>query len=93
MGSALFVGTRACNEEFYTKLNEGISAMLATPRGQPCEAIAALLVEIAETARPSLRYQTSPEMKEYVGSIFKDPTGNAAHEGSLLFLKNVIKNQ
>jgi NAD(P)-dependent dehydrogenase (short-subunit alcohol dehydrogenase family) len=74
-GKHCVVGSRSCNEKFYKKLNQGICTMLSVPQGQPCEEISALLVEIAETTQPYVRYQTNVGMKQWIAEKLVDPTG------------------
>lgn len=90
-GKHCMIGSRACPEEFYKKLTVAMCNMLAVPRGQPNEEVAALLLKIAETPQPDLRYQTSPEMKQYVAEKMTDPTGSKALEENLRFLKRQVK--
>jgi NAD(P)-dependent dehydrogenase (short-subunit alcohol dehydrogenase family) len=89
-GAHCTIGSRPCDEEFYSKLTESIKEMLSTPQGQPSEEVASLLVKIAENPEPDMRYQTTPEMKEYVAERLVDPTGNSAKKNNLLFLKDLI---
>ena len=49
--------------------------MLSRPQGQPCEEVAALLVKIAETAEPNVRYQTNNGMRDWIAEKLVDPTG------------------
>lgn len=85
-GKHCIVGSRYCNEEFYQKLNQGICTMLSAPQGQPCEEIANLLVEIAETSQPNVRYQTSVSMKEWIAEKLSDPSGMKAYHNNLQFI-------
>jgi NAD(P)-dependent dehydrogenase (short-subunit alcohol dehydrogenase family) len=92
-GKHCLLGSRPCNEEAYSQLTQGICKMLGTPRGQPCEEVASLIVEIAETAQSNLRYQTTANMKEYVAEILVDPTGNEMQKRNIQFLNSIISNQ
>lgn len=65
-GKHCVVGSRICNEEFYKKLTHGICQMLSISQGQTSEEIAALLVEISQTAEPNVPYQTNSGMKEWI---------------------------
>lgn len=89
-GKHCSIGTRSLNEDIYKKLTQGIGNWVTTPQGQTCDAIAALLVEIAETPRVSLRYQTSPDMKSWASEIWIDPVGNKKHEQNLRFLHRLL---
>lgn len=92
-GQKCLLGSRVCHEEFYTRLTHGICKMLAAPRGQPCEEIASLIVDIAETSQPNLRYQTTAQMKEYVAEILVDPTGNKMQKRNLQFLNRIVNDE
>lgn len=92
-GKHCVVGSRSCHEEFYKKLNQGICQMLSIPQGQPCEAIAALLVEIAETPQPHVRYQTSVSMKEWIAEKLVDPTGMNSQQNNLQFINRRIESK
>lgn len=85
------IGSRVCDESIYTKLMQGICNMLSTPRGQPCEEVAELLVKIAETPQPNMRYQTTTEMREYVAEELVDPTGNRLYEKNIKFLNRITQ--
>ena len=90
-GKHCMIGSRPCYEEIYKKLTIAICNMLAVPRGQPCEEVAALLVQIAETPQPDLRYQTTPDMKQYIAETLVDPSGNKLLEQNINFLNKMIK--
>lgn len=92
-GKHCIIGTRSCNEEFYKKLTQGICQMLSIPQGQSCQEIASLLVEIAETDQPHVRYQTSAEMKEWIAEKLVDPTGMTAHQNNLQFINRRIESK
>lgn len=92
-GKHCVVGSRACHEEFYKKLNQAICQMLSTPQGQPCEVIAALLVEIAEASQPYVRYQTSVSMKEWIAEKLVDPTGMNLQQNNLQFINRRIESK
>lgn len=92
-GKHCIVGSRPCNEDFYKKLTNGICKMLSIPRGQPCEEVATLLVEIAETPQPNVRYQTTAEMKDYIAEKLVDPTGNAMNEQNIKFLNRTVNGK
>ncbi len=84
------IGSRECHEEFYKKITKGICKMLFTPRGQPCEEVAELLVKITETSNPNVRYQTTLGMTEYIQEKLIDPTGNEMNEGNIQFLNRIV---
>jgi NADP-dependent 3-hydroxy acid dehydrogenase YdfG len=92
-GKHCVVGSRTCNEEFYKNLNQGICTMLSVPQGQPSRDIAALIVEIAETPQPLVRYQTSPDMKEWIREKLVDPTGMTSQRDNLEFINHRIENK
>ena len=92
-GKHCIIGSRSCNEEFYKKLTQGICHMLSVPQGQPCEEIAALLVEIAETPQPNVRYQTSASMKDWVAEKLVDPTGMNEYRDNLQYIKRRIEDK
>ena len=90
-GKHCLIGSRACQEDYYKKLTIAMCAMLGKPQGQPNEEIAALLVQIAETPNPDLRYQTTADMKEYIAEKLTDPTGNKSLEQNIRYLNRLIK--
>lgn len=92
-GKHCVVGSRPCNTEFYKKLNQGISAMLSVSQGQPCGEVAALLVEIAETAQPHVRYQTNTKMKQWIAEKLVDPTGMTSQQDNLEFINRRIEGK
>lgn len=67
--------------------------MLSIPQGQPCEEIAALLVEIAETPQPNVRYQTNTSMKDWIAEKLVDPTGMNEYRDNLQFIKRRITDK
>lgn len=89
-GKHCIIGTRPCQEELYKKLTQGVCTMVTAPQGQPCDIIASLLVEIAETPQVNLRYQTSKEMKSWAAEIWVEPTGNTKHQANLRFLHRLM---
>lgn len=92
-GKHCVVGSRPCNEEFYKKLNQGICTMLSIPQGQPSGDVAALIVEIAETAQPYVRYQTNVGMKEWIAEKLVDPTGMTSQQENLKFINRRIESK
>jgi NAD(P)-dependent dehydrogenase (short-subunit alcohol dehydrogenase family) len=88
-GTHCKVGSRECPEAFYQKLTKGICGMLSTPRGQPCQEVADLIVQIAENPQPDMRYQTNEGMKGYIAERLVDPTGNKARDGNLKFVRRM----
>lgn len=91
-GKHCVVGSRTCNEDFYKKLTKGICQMLSTPQGQSCEEIAALLVKIAETPEPNVRYQTNAEMKNWIAEKLIDSTGITEYRDNLQFINRRIND-
>lgn len=91
-GKHCVVGSRSCNEEFYKKLTQGICQMLSIPQGQQCNEIAALLVKIAETPEPNVRYQTNAGMKDWIAEKLVDPTGMTEYRDNLQFINRRIKD-
>lgn len=91
-GKHCVVGSRPCNEKFYQKLTQGICQMLSIPQGQPCEEIAALLVKIAETPEPNVRYQTNTGMKDWIAEKLVDPTGMTEYRDNLQFINRRVKD-
>ena len=92
-GKHCIIGSRPCNEEFYKKLTQGICHMLSILQGQPCEEIAALLAEIAETPQPNVRYQTSASMKDWIAEKLIDPTGMNEYRDNLQFIQRRIADK
>lgn len=89
-GSHCVIGSRACDETVYKKLTQSICDMLATPQGQSCEEVAALLVKIAENPQPNMRYQTTNAMTDYIAKKLVDPTGNVLYKKNLQFINSLI---
>lgn len=92
-GKHCMMGSRQCSEEFYKSLNQGICQMLSIPQGQPSEEVAALLLEIAQTPNPNVRYQTSPSMKNWISETLVDPTGMTAYRQNLQFINSQIEKK
>lgn len=92
-GKHCVVGSHPCNEEFYKRLNQGICDMFSKPQGQPSEEVADLIIEIAETPQPNVRYQTSSKMKEQIERKLVDSTGMTSYQDNLQFIKNRIGNK
>jgi NADP-dependent 3-hydroxy acid dehydrogenase YdfG len=78
---------------FAQKLSENLLNKLSTlsTTGQSCEEIGRLIVEVAETKKPNLRYQTSLKVEETVLKKLVDPSGNKLRDEQLLFLKTLIE--
>lgn len=66
--------------------------MQFVPQGQPFEEVTELLLEIAETNQPNVRYQTTVEMKEYIAGKLVDPTGNDMNKQNLKFINRIVNN-
>jgi len=92
-GKHCVIGSRPCNEEFYKKLNQGICSMLSIPQGQPSRDVANLIVAIAETSQPSVRYQTNTDMTEWIAEKLVDPTGMTSQQSNLDFIKRTIESK
>lgn len=88
-GSHCQIASRTFGEDFYSRLTKGIADFVGTPKGQPPEEVAELLVAIAESKEPDVRYQTTKEMKAYIGEKLVDPTGNAALKNNIRFIKRL----
>jgi NAD(P)-dependent dehydrogenase (short-subunit alcohol dehydrogenase family) len=84
-------GSRQCNEGFYKQLNDGIKTWLSVSQGQQPEEIASLIVEIAETSQPLVRYQTNEGMKKWVSTKLVDPTGMNSLQDNLQFINQMIE--
>jgi len=91
-GKHCVVGSRSCDEDFYKKLTQGICQMLSIPQGQLCEEIAVLLVKIAETHEPNVRYQTNAGMKDWIAEKLVDPTGMTEYRDNLQFINHRVKD-
>lgn len=89
-GKHCIVGSRPCNELFYQKLTQGICQWLSIPQGQPCKEVAALLLAVAETAEPRVRYQTSLDITDWVAEKWIDPTGMNEYRDNLDFINRRI---
>lgn len=72
-----------------TRLFEKLTLFAAT--AQECNEIGALILQIAETDEPDMRYQTSEKVKTVVGKKLVDPSGNQMRSDQLLFLKALIE--
>jgi NAD(P)-dependent dehydrogenase (short-subunit alcohol dehydrogenase family) len=80
-------------EELYNQLTQALSSKLLalSQSGQSCEEIASLIVEIAETKNPQMRYQTSQKVRETVSKKLIDPAGNAMRNEQIQFFKLLIE--
>lgn len=92
-GKNCVIGSRTCDEEFYKKLIQGICQMLSVPQGQPSKDIADLLVKIVETPQPNVRYQTSPNMNDWISKKLVDPTGLREYHDNLKFINRRIESR
>lgn len=91
-GKHCVTGSRFCKEDFYNKLNQGVSSMLAVPQGQTSEEVASLLVKIAETPNPNVRYQTNIDMETWITEQLVDPTGMKDFQDNILWIDQRIRN-
>lgn len=89
-GKHCVLGSRSCDEEFYKKLTLGICQMLSIPQGQPSDEVARLLIQIAETEEPNVRYQTDGGMTEWIGEKLTDPTGMRDYKNNIQFINRRI---
>lgn len=92
-GKHALTGTRPCQEEFYKKMTDGIRHMVETPKGQTSEAVAALVVQIADTAQPHVRYQTSSGVKAWIAEKLVDPTGMTDYQENVEFINEVTSQR
>jgi len=90
-GNGCAIGSRCLDEPVYKNLTSAITSMLATPQGQDPKEVAELLLAIAENPQPNMRYQTSPEMTDYVAQRLVDPVGNEARDGNIEYVKQITK--
>lgn len=92
-GKHCVTGSRYSNDAFYKKLNQGIIDMLSIPQGQSCEIIATLLVEIAETSQPNVRYQTNASMTQWISEKLVDPSGMTELKDNIQFINRRIEGK
>lgn len=80
-------------EPLYKKFCENLQAKLSTlaATGQPCEEIAALIVQAAESENPDMRIQTSQKVKDTVSKKFVELSGNALRQEQITFLKSLTQ--
>lgn len=86
-------GSRVCDErEFYSKLSDMLTSKLIilSEVGQECEEIGTLIVKIAETEWPDMRYQTSEKVQTTVAKKHVDITGNVMRDEQLQFFNNLL---
>jgi NADP-dependent 3-hydroxy acid dehydrogenase YdfG len=70
-------------ERFCQNLMDKLISLAAS--GQECEEIGQLIVKVAESTKPNLRYQTSSKVEDTVAKKFVDLTGNTMREEQLFF--------
>jgi len=72
------MGTRECDELFYERVAEGMKEKLVglAEVGQECSEIGELMVSIAESLKPDMRYQTCMQVTKVVEEKLVDPSGN-----------------
>jgi NAD(P)-dependent dehydrogenase (short-subunit alcohol dehydrogenase family) len=58
--------------------------------GQDCEEIGRVILDVAETAQPNMRYQTSSKVQETVAKKFVDLSGNKLREEQMTLFKSLI---
>lgn len=75
----------------YRQLQEALFAKLSqlATGGQDCEAIGTLIVNVAESEKPHMRYQTSTKVTETVSKKLVDPTGDAMRDEQLKFFHSL----
>lgn len=59
--------------------------------GQECAEIGQLIVKVAETAKPHLRYQTSAKVEETVAKKYVDLTGDKLRDEQIRFFQTLIE--
>lgn len=86
------IGKRPCQETIYTKLAKNLSDKLAlwAQTAQSSDEVGALIVTIAQTSEPHVRYQTSPKVKEIVGRKLVDVTGDAMRDEQMKFFHDLV---
>jgi hypothetical protein len=60
-------------------------------QGQDCDEIGRLIVDVAETATPNLRYQTSQKVQDTVAKKLVDLSGNKMRDEQITFFKSLIE--
>ncbi len=61
--------------------------------GQDCKEIGNLIVNVAETKKPNLRYQTSSKVQEVVQKKLVDLSGNTMRDEQIAFFKSLITTE
>lgn len=76
----------------YSLLSERLSCKLTllAPKGQPCDEIAQLIVQVTSEKNPPLRCQTNTQAKQVFADCLIDPTGNRYKEKWRAFLHSLI---
>lgn len=79
-------------EPLYKKLALALSEKLSklAPGGQDCNDVAALIVKIANTENPDMRYQTWQKAEDVVAKKLVDLTGNKMRDEQKAFFKTLI---
>ena len=74
-------------------LSQNLSSKLASlaTQGQDCGEIGRLIVEVAETSHPDLRYQTSSKVQDTVSKKLVDLSGNKMREEQKTFFKSLVE--
>ncbi len=78
---------------FATLLSENLAAKLVSLaiNGQECDEIGRLILEVAETEKPNLRYQTSSKVQDTVAKKFVDLSGNKMRDEQIAFFKTLVE--
>lgn len=76
-------------QKFCQNLTNKLISLAAN--GQDCKEIGQLIVEVAETAKPNLRYQTSSKVQDTVAKKLIDLSGNNMRDEQITFFKSLIE--
>lgn len=71
--------------------NLGNKLISLAANGQECSEIGQLIVEVAETVKTNLRYQTSSKVQDTVAKKLIDVSGNKMRDEQITFFKTLIE--
>jgi NAD(P)-dependent dehydrogenase (short-subunit alcohol dehydrogenase family) len=81
------------NHPFANKFSENFIQKLVSnvTKGQHCDEIGRMIVEIAENPEPNMRYQTSSKAVEIITKKFSDHTGNKMREEQIKLFRSFME--
>lgn len=75
------------SDPIYSKLTKNLfdKLVFVSKTAQECSEVASMIVDVAETAEPNMRYQTSEKVTSVVNKKFSDLTGNTMRDDQQAF--------